>query len=227
MVRFFRKTAVFALGLGFVMAAAPSTRAQDAEKDVIQPITKAGSAAMIFELAGLGTFGISGPGISGLTTPAVGMKYFISDGMALFVLAGLNTSSGNASVPDSTSAKQSSTGFGIAAGIQAHMRPLYSTSPYVGGVVSFGSSSTDDGASGNADKKTSTSTFGVAAIAGFDWFFTRGLCLGGEASLGFSSTSSSITGPNAAETASVTTSGQSVTQIALATGASVHLNVYF
>ncbi|HEX5316543.1 MAG TPA: hypothetical protein VFX22_07830, partial [Candidatus Kapabacteria bacterium] len=78
-----------------------------------------------------------------------------------------------------------------------------------------------------AENKTSNSTFGVQALAGFDWFFTRGLCLGGEVSLGFASTSSSKTGSNEAGTASVTTTYQSVTTIALATGASVHLNVYF
>ena len=222
MVRFFRKIAVFALGLGFVLAVAPSTRAQDAEKDVIQPITKAGSAAMIFELAGIGTFGFSGPGIMGYSAmPAVGAKYFVSDGMALFLLAGLSTSSGSDSTPSSTSAKQSSTQFGIAAGVQMHCRPLYSTSPYWGGMVSFSSSSYDNGASGNSDFKTSGSTFGVQVIAGFDWFFTHGLCLGGEAGVGFKSTSGS-------ETSEGTTSDtQGTTVIALATNASVHLNVFF
>ena len=221
MVRFFRRIAVFALGLSFVLAAAPSTRAQDAEKDVIQPITRAGSAAMIFEFGGLGTFNLGGPAIGPFVSSAVGMKYFISDGMALFVLAGLGTSSGRANVPDSISAKQSSTTFGIAAGVQAHFRPLYSTSPYVGGQISFSSSSTDNGDTGIFVSKASSTQFGVAALAGFDWFFTRGLCLDGEMSLGFTSTSTSTTG------GSKTTNEQTVTQIALATGGSVHLDVYF
>jgi hypothetical protein len=220
MVRFFRKIAVFALGLGFILAAASTTRAQE-EKDVIPPITRQGSAAMIFELGGLGTFNLGGPSIGPFVSSAVGMKYFISDGMALFVLAGLNTSSGSANVPDSISAKQSSTTFGIAAGVQAHFRPLYSTSPYVGGQVSFSSTSTDNGDTGSFVHKTSSSQFGVAALAGFDWFFTHGLCLGGEMSLGFTSTSTSST------SASKTTNEQSITQIALATGASVHLDVFF
>ena len=50
---------------------------------------------MIFELAGLRTFGFTGPGILGYNAmPAVGAKYFISDDMAIFVLAGLSTLSG-------------------------------------------------------------------------------------------------------------------------------------
>jgi hypothetical protein len=232
MARSFTKIVAFAFVLTFVFGMARTSRAQDANKDVIQPITKAGSAAMIFELSGIGTFGIGGPGILGFPSSAVGMKYFMSDGMALFVLAGFNTTSGSPTNPDSMSAKPSTTTLGIAAGIQDHFRPLNSTSPYVGGMVSFASgpisgSPSDNGASGNLDEKTSSSTFGVQALAGFDWYFTNGLCLGGEVSLGFASTSNSVTGPNEGATASVTTKFQSVTTIALATGASVHLDVFF
>lgn len=229
MARSFTKIVAFAFVLTFVFGIARTSRAQDADKDVIKPLTAQGSAAMIFELSGIGTFGIGGPGILGFSSSAVGMKYFMADNMALFVLAGLNTTSGTPgnTTPDSTSAKPSATTFGIAAGIQDHFRPLYSTSPYVGGMVSFASTSSNDGESGNSERKTSASTFGVQALAGFDWFFTQGLCLGGEVSLGFASTSSSATGPNEGATGSVTTNYQSVTTIALATGASVHLDVYF
>ncbi len=224
MSRSFTKIVAFAFVLTFTFGVARTSLAQDAD-NIIHPITKQGSMAMIFELAGIGTFGFSGPGILGLNTPAVGGKYFISDDMALFVLAGLNTSSGSDSTPSTTSAKQSLTQFGIAAGFQMHCRPLYSTSPYWGAMVSFSSTSYDDGASGDADEKSSGTTFGVAAIAGFDWFFTRGLSLGGEVSLGFKSTSGSFTGPS--ESGSTTTDTQGTTTIALATNASVHLNVFF
>lgn len=227
MARSFTKIVAFAFVLSFAFGMARALRAQDADKDVIKPLTEKGSAAMIFELSGIGTFGIGGPGILGFSSSAVGAKYFMADDMALFVLAGLNRTSGSPANLDSVSAKPSTTSFGIAAGIQDHFRPLYSTSPYVGGMVSFASNSTDDGGSGNAENKTSSSTFGIQALAGFDWFFTRGLCLGGEVSLGFASTSNSKTGPNEGKTASVTTKYQSVTTIALATGASVHFDVYF
>jgi hypothetical protein len=220
MSRSFSKIVTCAFVLGFVFGIARTSFAQE-DNSIIRPITKQGSAAMIFELAGIGTFGFSGPGIMGLGMPAVGGKYFIADDMDIFILAGVNTSSGSDSIASTQSAKPSSTAFGIAAGVQAHFRPLYSTSPYVGGIVSFGSHSTDNGASGNSDFKTSSSTFGVAALAGFDWFFTHGLCLGGEMSLGFRSTSSSQT------VEGTTTDSQGSSGIALATNASVHLNVYF
>ena len=79
----------------------------------------------------------------------------------------------------------------------------------------------DNGQSGNADSKSSSSTFGVAALAGFDWFFTRGLCLGGQVALGFASSSGSSTSEG------TTTDMQSATTIALYTLTSVHLNVFF
>jgi hypothetical protein len=222
MSRSFKKIVAFAFVLTFTFGIARTSFAQETD-NIIHPIDKAGSAAMIFEVTGATNF-LTGPGINGYSAmPAVGAKYFISDGMALFVLAGLTSTSGTDSgfTPSTVSAKQSSTAFGIAAGIQIHTRPLYSTSPYWGGMVSFGSSSTDNGESGNADSKSSNSTFGIAAIAGFDWFFTHGLSLGGEVGLGFKSTSGSFT----EEGTTVDSQGSSV--ISLATNASVHLNVFF
>jgi hypothetical protein len=230
MSRSLTKVVAFAFVLTFTFGVARTSFAQDADNNIIHPIDKQGSTAMIFELAGIGTFGFSGPGISGFTMPAVGGKYFISDGMALFVLAGFNSSSGGGDTISSTqSAKPSSTDFGIAAGIQIHCRPLYSTSPYWGGMISFGSHSDDNGEpGGNSDNppdvKHSTSTFGVAALGGFDWFFTHGLALGGEVSLGFRSSSGSTTVNGSTST---TTDGQGTTVISLATNASVHLNVFF
>lgn len=222
MSRSFTKIVAFAFVLTFTFGIARTSFAQDdADKGVISPITKQGSTAMIFELAGIGTFGFSGPGILGLNTPAVGAKYFISDGLDLFVLAGLNTVSGGDSTPSTQSAKESTTQFGIAAGVQSHCRGLYSTSPYWGGMVSFSSSSYDNGGSGNSDIKSSGTTFGIAALAGFDWFFTRGLCLGGEMTLGFKSTSGSFTEEG------TTTDYQGASTIALATGGNVHLDVFF
>jgi hypothetical protein len=228
MSRSFSKIVAVAFVLTFTLGIARTSFAQDMDKDVVAPITKQGSYAGIFELAGLGNFGIGGPAILGFPSSAVGMEYFISDGTNVFVLLGFNSQSGTPgnTTPDSTSAKPSTTAFGFGAGIQMHCHPVFSTSPYWGGMVSFGSSSGDEGQSGSNDVKNSSSTFGVAALGGFDWFFTRGLCLGGEMQLGFSSTSSSHTGPAETGTGSTTTNYQSVTTIALLTSASVHLKVF-
>ncbi len=224
MSRSFSKIVALAFALAFTFGIARSSFAQDEDKDMVRPITKSGSAAMIFELAGLGSFGFSGPAV-GPFGSAVGGKYFVSDGMDIFVLLGFNSTSGDTAALSTQSAKPSMTVFGIGAGVEDHFRPLYSTSPYAGAMVTFGSKSTDDGNSGSLEHKTSTSTFGVAAIAGFDWFFTHGLCLGGQMQLGFQSTSASTTG----EQTEGTPPGdrQSVTTIALFTGGSVHFDVYF
>ncbi|SRR5579883_175516 len=214
-----RNIAVVALAFAFIFGIAGTSFAQE-EKDIIRPITKEGSAAFIFNLAGLGTFGFSGPTL-GPVSSGVGAKWFLSDDLALRVIAGLSITSGSSSLPDSSSVKPSSTTFGIGAGIEKHFRPLYSTSPYVGAQVFFGNASTDNGGSGAAEQKTSQSTFGVQALAGFDWFFTHGLALGGEMTLGFTSQSGSTT------QGSTTNNSQSVTTIALATGGNVHFVVYF
>jgi opacity protein-like surface antigen len=245
MIRFFRRIAFFALGLGFVLAAAPSTRAQD-DKDVNTPITKAGSAAGMITIQGLAPFSIGAPGlgmiqipivanIDGTTTlrdtsmnlSGVGFKYFISDGMALrFALAFLSNSFGADSI---NPGEVTITAFGIGAGVEWHMRPLYSTSPYVGAQVSFASSSTDvkTGTGGkDVEDKTSSSNFGIEAIAGFDWFFTKAIAIGAEAYLGFDTQSSSVT-QTPVSGASTTTDFPSSSVIALATGATAHVVVYF
>ena len=220
MSRSFTKIVALAFAIAFTVGIARNSFAQDEDKDIIRPITKSGSAAMIFNLAGIGTFGFSGPNV-GPFGSAIGGEYFLSDGMDLFVLLGFNTTSGDTSAPSTQSAKPSMTAFGIGAGVEDHFRPLYSTSPYIGGMVTFGSRSTDNGESGNAEVKTSSSAFQIAAIAGFDWFFTRGLCLGGQMQLGFQSTSASVTGEG------TTTDSQSNSTIALFTSGGVHLKVYF
>ncbi len=230
MARSFTKIVAFAFVLVFTFGLTRTTFAQDnTDNSVIKPLTAQGSAAFLFTITGLGEFGIGSPGIGGDTAGpilfGVGGKWYISDDLALRVLASLRTHSGDPSLPDSTSAKPSSTEFGIGVGVEKHFRPLYSTSPYVGAQVSFADASTDNGATGNAEFKTSSSTFGVAVLAGFDWFFTRGMAAGAEMALGFNSTSNSHTEPT--ETGTTTVNGQSVTTIALATGGDVHLVVYF
>ncbi|MFI5201369.1 MAG: outer membrane beta-barrel protein [Candidatus Kapaibacterium sp.] len=230
MARSFTKIVAFAFVLAFTFGIARTSRAQDADKDVIKPLTAQGSAAFMFTISGLGSFGIGSPGLGSDTAGpilfGVGGKWYLADDLALRVLLALHTHSGNPNYPDSSSVKPSSTQFGIGVGVEKHFRPLYSTSPYVGAQISFADQSTDNGASGNAEFKTSSSTFGVAALAGFDWFFTKGIAAGAEMALGFSTTSNSTTGPSESGS-SVTANKQSVTNIALATGGDVHLVVYF
>lgn len=195
-----------------------SSQAISQEEEIIRPITKAGSAAMIFNLNGLGSFGLASDsiGTGGQIVPGAGFRYFIADDLALRILVGLSTSS---SGPDSV--RSSTTGFGLGVGVQHHFRPLYSTSPYVGAMVTFGSSSTNNGGNGAAEVSSSRTSIGLAALMGFDWFFTRGIAIGGEYQLGFQTTS----GTSKAGTVETTLDGS--THIGLAGTGNVHVAVYF
>jgi hypothetical protein len=211
----------FAAALLVVLGMAGSATAQDNDANIIRPITKQGSAAFLFTIQGLGTFGIGAPGISngpGMLYGA-GFKYFMSDDLALRILLALN--SGSVKTNGTTSVTSTSMDFGIGVGAEMHFRPLYSTSPYVGAQIGFGSSSTDNGGTGAAIQKTSMSSFGINVLAGFDWFWTRGLAIGAEYGLGFASASGTTT------TGTTSTDNPSNTMIGFNNSGNVHLVVYF
>jgi hypothetical protein len=213
------------------------TRAQDND-NVIRPNTKAGSAAWMFTIGGLGTFGIgqmqigdavnlpSGSGVAAGAVLGAGYKYYLSDDLALRALLGFNTSSSGdeAKAPG----KYSTLAWGIAAGIEMHTHAVYSTSPYFGAQLSFAGANNDlkNTPSGGqtSETKNSGSTFGIEVLAGFDWYFTRGIAVGAEYTLGFSSMSSSLTSTSGGT--STTTDAPSSTSIGISSG-NVHLIVHF
>jgi hypothetical protein len=214
------------VSLGFASAG----YAQNADNDIIRPITQSGSAAFLFSLNGLGDFGFGGPivGSTALTDqqiqantteqvtggsvvmPGVGAKFFVSDNTALRVAlafrlyedgkedignSGVSGGQGPGKVQRNTT--------GINFGGEYHFRPLYSTSPYLGALVSFVTDNfkrvyTTGGNTSTTNLKSTS--FGVGAVVGFNWFFTRGLALGGEYSLGFTSTSSVFEFPGQTKT---------------------------
>jgi hypothetical protein len=134
-----RSLAVLAVVVGF----AGSSFAQDTNNDVIRPITKSGSAAFMFTLGGLGTFNLAAPSLGpGLASAGFGMKYFLADDVALRVLLGMSmngkTIPANGTGSDVT---ESDNTIGLGVGVEYHFRPLYSTSPYIGGQIGFQSRS--------------------------------------------------------------------------------------
>ena len=206
-----RSLAVLAVVVGFT----GSAFAQD-NNDIIRPITKQGSAAFIMTINGLGTFGLSAPPLGpGLSNAGFGMKYFMADDVALRFLLGLNM---NTTSPDQGD-DMKETGFGLGVGAEYHFRPLYSTSPYIGGQIGFQSSSSENM---NGLDESSRTHLSIAALAGFNWFFTRGIAVGAEYSLGFTSTSGSNT-PAGGEAADI----PGTSMIGLAGVGNVNLVVYF
>jgi opacity protein-like surface antigen len=196
-----RSLAVLAVVVGFT----GSAFAQDTNNDIIRPITKQGSAAFIMSIAGLGTFNLAAPVLGpGLGSAGFGMKYFLADDIALRILLGLNT---RTEAPEEGN-DATQTGFGLGVGMEYHFRPLYSTSPYIGGQIGFASNGTNNGGEGTAEVETSETDLAIAAIFGFDWFFTRGISVGAEYSLGFHSNSGTrTTGGTEADLPAISTIG--------------------
>lgn len=209
-----RSLAVLAVVVGFT----GSAFAQDNNNDIIRPITKQGSAAFIMSINGLGTFGLSAPPLGpGLSNAGFGMKYFLADDVALRILLGLSM---NTTAPEEGN-DMTSSGFGLGIGAEYHFRPLYSTSPYIGAQLGFASNGSNNGGEGTAEVETSETNLSIAALAGFNWFFTRGIAVGAEYSLGFTSSSGSTT------TGGTEVDDPSQTMIGLAGVGNVNLVVYF
>jgi hypothetical protein len=210
-----------------LLGVAFTAQAQDAKDDYARPLTRQGSAAFILTLKGLGDFGLSGPEIAHTTASnviyGIGTKYYVADDIALRVLLGFNSTS--ESVTDSDKVNTTTSALGVGVGAEYHFRPLFSTSPYIGVQVGFGSSSVTtpvNRTDSTTTTKSSHSAFSVGAIAGFDWFVTRGIAVGAEMSLGFSSMSGTHTDSGGKDT-----DLPSKTTIAIATRPSVHLLVYY
>jgi len=215
--------AAFVLVAGFALSAV----AQD-ESNIIRPITKSGSAAFVFNISGLGAFGPTAPPIGSLggTTPVAGagLKYYLSDDLAAKVLLAFATTDDG-----KDSLGTSSTAFGIGAIVEMHFGPLYSTSPYVGAGIRFasGSSTTDIGGT-STDAESSASQLTIMAVAGFDWFFTRGIAIGTEWGLGYTMNSTDD-GVDATDEPSSSSIGLGMTSTSggLSGSGSVHAVVYF
>lgn len=220
----------FCLLVGFVTV---SYAQEDAT--MARPNTKSGSAAWMFTISGLAPFGMDGFDLAAFdltgdtenplneTVFGAGGKWFFSDDMALRALFGFSTDNrGDADPTKDPSGKTTTTLYGIAVAVELHTHPVYSTSPYIGGQISFAGASVDNQktVSGTTvEVKGSGSAFSIGVLAGFDWYFTHGIAVGGEYLLGFTSTSISNT------SGGTTKSLPSSSTIGISSG-SVHLVVH-
>ena len=223
MSRFYTK---FALSALLVLGLASATRAQEAKEEIVRPITKQGSAAMMFTFQGFGSFGIASPVIgmpNGVPVFGAGIKYFISDDMALRIGLGLATQSADTTEqgPSNGFLGYKYTNYGLSVGVEMHRSPLWSVSPYWGAQINYSGSTYDNNRTGVFLSKQQRNIFGVGVFAGFDWFFTHALALGAEIPFGFSSSGGQNTQGTAAATDVPTT-----TSIGFQ-GASAHFIAYF
>jgi hypothetical protein len=198
-----------------------------------RPITKSGSAAWLFSIGGPGTFGIGGPSANGTADPRAlahtGFKYFLDDNLALRAIASLDIfNNGN------TDAEEKWTEFGVGVGVEHHLTPLYAISPYIGGGIGYWTETSTSSYTGGItigsqhpqsnDHETTTSNFGITVLAGFDWYPWKGIAIGAEYSLGFTSGSSKHKNPDGTEH-----DGGSPSSFGISPGggSNIHLTVYF
>jgi hypothetical protein len=161
--------------------------------------------SMFFSVRGLDYFGARGPSITGSDSTVdalfhIGVKHFLSPSLALRLF--LDFTSETSEVGTTST---STTEFGIGVGVDHHFRTLYNISPYVGGNIRFLSGSGDvtiDTANVVGGKmqpqqaslgEVSASIFGIAAVAGFDWYIAQNIAIGSEYSFGFVSATSKFT----------------------------------
>ncbi len=141
-------------------------------------VAKQGDKAVLFNFVGLSAIDL------GAYQGGIGGKYFFSDGMALraMLLFGIDNTT-QSGVPQATDNKLS---FGIGGGLEYHLPLAYHISPYFGGLLSFqtAAETVNPGAT-----KTSTTSFGLGALGGIEYFFNDNLSLSAEYQFGLTSTS--------------------------------------
>ena len=211
------------LTLLMVAGLATVSLAQDND-DMARPLTKSGSMAFMFNLGGIGTFGLSpqaigsvNMGTTGGTVTGAGVKWYIADNQAIKILLGLSMSDDGNDASQTTNV--SSSMIGIGAQYEYHFGPLYSTSPYIGGGISFASGSTTNKTSA-AETSQSGTNINIGAVGGFDWYFTKGLALGAQYMLGYSMNSMSSDPAPASDYPTSSTIG-------ISGGGSVHILAHF
>ncbi len=207
--------------------------------DTAKPITKAGSKALMFDLGGLANLS------AGNYEGGLGFKYYISNGFAARIALGFNLGSETTKNPSTVTplpanqlseSKLSTMSFTIAPGIQYNLVTTNAVVAYVGGQVSFTSSSQERtgnnaglgvGFTQDHSFTTSSTIFGAAAFVGVEWFAWDNISLAGEYRFGFSTSSgkSESKSPNA----SVSQDAPSTTSFGIgsANGANLTLAVYF
>ncbi len=158
-----------------------------------------------------------------------GFQYYVTNEIAIGGGISFGSGSWEPKWAGST-AKSSTTMFGLSVDGNYHFKALYGVSPYLGLNVNFGTmSSTTDYTFGvnTGQEKRSGSSIGFGANFGFDWYFAPGISLGGKYTLGMQMNSApEVTQTNSSTAATVTYTGPKTS--GFGTGvASIMLNVHF
>ena len=144
-----------------------------------------GSTALLFTLNGLANLG------GGDFMGGVGFNHFLSNDVALRAGVGFGMNSVSSGTDPAVS-KSSKTTINIAPGIRFNLVHNSNIAMYVGGQVMFGMSDSTDTFNGTQQRSESSTSIGVGAFAGAEWFPWNNVSLGLEYGLGFSTSSSSV-----------------------------------
>jgi len=201
----------------------------------VVPKDKQGDKAIIFSINGFGDFGINGisigmvaqesdEGTESIPVVGAGARLYLADRMALRVGAGFGMTSNSPS--DSLTPDSSSTVIAISPGIEIHMMNAGPISPYIGGMIEFATSSskvTRNIGSVSSETTHSSSSFGVAAMLGAEFFPWSNVSFGAEYMIGFRSTSGSFKSTSGSSTTESDAPGR--TEIGIGSAA-VFLSIY-
>ncbi len=212
-----------------------------------KPRTSSGDKALLFSISGFGTFGIGGAHVGNMpittagadttfanifgirvATPLLGfgMKFYLSDNLALRAAVGGGSSTSFTPRPgDTTGATDDVTDiyFGAAPALEFHLINAGPVSAYAGAVLNYSMVLHADGDASNPDEDHSQrtySTFGGGALFGVEYFPWSAVSLSAEYQLGVSHTSSTN------ERSGKSTDGRSYLDIGISSFA-VSLGVYF
>jgi opacity protein-like surface antigen len=182
------------------------------------PKSKSGDKAFLFTLSGLSNLGATSY-MGGL-----GGKYYISDGNAIRASLGYATSTTTTKTTagaGTSDEKQTGTTFIIAPAFIHNINANGPVLAYVGGeFIYLSSSSTTESPAPafapNVKNHVSTTGFGIAGIAGVEWFAWNNISLSAEYILAYTSTSGTTENTNAAGT-TTTTDNPSTTTFVLGT----------
>ena len=203
----------------------------------IAPGPSAGSKGILFSFSGLANLG------AGMYEGGFGAKLYLSDymavrGMVQFGLSSTKTPPNN--VPagwQSADATTSDNTFGVGGAIELHFTKSR-ISPYFGAGIMFSTESTesktsDTAPAGGTLSQTTTknangsTSIGIGALLGVEYYVTNGVSLSAEYQLGFTSASNKDVEVSTPSSPTVTTKRGSSTSIGIANSGLLTLAVYF